>query len=93
MELNVSLQSNPYANILYDSIWAIMDRSLSALNKRNLTLANINQDTGIEIMTVFDEQLSQLSFQGTTGWLNFSHCAVAVQNSMKVDSRMDNQCR
>ena len=87
MELNVSLQSNPYSNVLYDSIWAIaltINRSLSVLNKRNLTLANINQDTSIEIMNVLEEQLSQLSFQGTTGWLNFSHSAAAVQTSVEV---------
>ena len=86
-ELNVSLQSNPYANVLYDSVWAValtINRSLSVLNERNLSLANINQDTDIEIMNVLDEQLSQLSFQGTTGWLNFSHSAAAVQTSVEV---------
>ena len=86
-ELNVSLQSNPYANVLYDSIWAValtINRSLSVLNERNLSLANINQETRIEIMNVLEEQLSQLSFQGTTGWLNFSHSAAAVQTSVEV---------
>ena len=87
VELNISLQSNPYANVLYDSIWAIaltINRSLSVLNERNLSLANINQDTGIEIMDVLGEQLSQLSFQGSTGWLNFSHSAAAVQTSVEL---------
>ena len=86
-ELNVSLQSNPYANILYDSIWAValtINRSLSVLNERNLSLANIHQDTGIEIMTVLEDQLSQLLFQGATGWLNFSHSAAAVQTSVEL---------
>ena len=85
VELNVSLQSNPYANVLYDSIWAValtINRSLSVLNERNLSLANINQNTGIEIMN--EEQLSQLSFQGATGWLNFSHSAAAVQTRVEV---------
>jgi gamma-aminobutyric acid type B receptor len=87
VELNVSLQSNPYANVLYDSIWAValtINRSLSELNERNLSLTNIHQDTGIEIMDVLEEQLSQLSFQGATGWLNFSHSAAAVQTSVEI---------
>ena len=87
VELNVSLQSNPYANVLYDSIWAValtINRSLSVLNERNLSLTNIHQDTGIEIMDVLEEQLSQLSFQGATGWLNFSHSAAAAQTSIEI---------
>ena len=49
-ELNVSLQSNPYANVLYDSIWAValtINRSLSVLNERNLSLANITRIQGL----------------------------------------------
>ena len=89
MELNVSLQNNPYAkfNVLYDSIWAValtINRSLSVLNERNLSLTNIHQDSGIEIMDVLEEQLSQLSFQGATGWLNFSHSAAAAQISLEI---------
>ena len=87
VELNVSLQSNPYANVLYDSIWAValtINRSLSVLNERNLSLTNIHQDTGTEIMNLLEEQLSQLSFQGATGWLNFSHSAAAAQTSVEI---------
>ena len=87
MELNVSLQSNPYANVLYDSIWAValtINRSLSVLNKRSLSLTNIHQDTEIEIMDVLEELFSQLSFQGATGWLNFSHSAAAAQTSIEI---------
>ena len=82
-KFNISLQSNPYANVLYDSIWAIaltINRSLSILNERNLSLTNINRDTRNGIM---EEQLSQLSFQGATGWLNFSHSA-AAQISVEI---------
>ena len=46
LELNVSLQSNPYANVLYDSIWAValtINRSLSELNERNFSLTNIHR--------------------------------------------------
>ena len=87
VELNVSLQSNPYANVLYDSIWAValtINRSLSVLKERKLSLTNIHQDTGIEIMGVLEEQLSQLSLQGATGWLNFSHSAAAVKTSVLI---------
>ena len=35
-------------------------------------------------MDVLEEQLSQLSFQGATGWLNFSHSAAAVQTSVEI---------
>ena len=87
VELNLSLQSNPYADVLYDSIWAIaltINRSLSVLNERNLSLVNINRDTRNDIMDVLEEQLSQLSFQGTTSWLNFSHSAAAVQTSVEI---------
>ena len=87
VELNVSLQSNPYANVLYDSIWAVtltINKSLSILKERNLSLTNIHQDTVIEIMDVLEEQLSQLSFQGATGWLNFSHSAAAAQTSVEI---------
>ena len=87
VELNISLQSNPYASVLYDSIWAValtINRSLSVLNERNLSLTNIHQDTGFEIMDVLEEQLSQLSFQGATGWLNFSHSAAAAQTSIDI---------
>ena len=86
-ELNASLQSNPYANVFYDSIWAFaltVNKSLSVLNVRNLSLTNINKDTRNEITDVFEEQLSQLLFQGTTGWLNFSHSAAAVQTSVEL---------
>ena len=89
VELNFSLQSNPYAkcNVLYDSIWAValtINRSLSVLNERNLSLTNIHQDTGIEIIDVLEEFFSQLSFQGATGWINFSHSAAAAQTSIEI---------
>jgi hypothetical protein len=35
-------------------------------------------------MDLLEEQLSQLSFQGATGWLNFSHSAAAVQTSIEI---------
>ena len=87
IELNVSLQSNPYANVLYDSSWAFaltVNRSLSVMNERNLSLVNIKKDTRSEIMDVLDSQLSLLSFQGATGFLNFSHKSAALEISAKL---------
>ena len=86
-DANISFQINPYANVLYDSIWAValtINRSLSVLNDRNLSLTSIHQSTGIKIRNVLEEQLSQLSFQGATGWLNFNHSAAAIETSVEV---------
>ena len=47
-ELNVSLQSNPYANVLYDSIWAFalaVNRSLRTLKARSEAFLLITSDT------------------------------------------------
>ena len=88
IELNTSFQGNVYANVLYDSIWAIgltINRSVSVLNERNLSLGNVcNQSIRNETMLVLHEQLSQLSFQGTTGWLNFSHSVALLQTVVEI---------
>ena len=86
-DANISFQINPYANVLYDSIWAValtINGSLSALNTRNLSLLKIHQGPGIEIRNVLEELLSRLSFQGATGWLNFSHSAAVIQTSVEI---------
>ena len=36
------------------------------------------------MMETLEEQLSELSFQGTTGFLNFSHYAASMQTSSKL---------
>ena len=59
-------------------------RSLPVLNERSLSLANINRDTRNDIMDVLEEQLSQLSFQGATGRLNFSLSAKAIHTSVEI---------
>ena len=85
-ELNLSLQSNPYADVLYDSIWAFaltLNESLSTLKARNLSLANIRHAKR-KIMDVLEEQLSELSFQGATGLLNFSQSAPSVLISVEL---------
>ena len=85
-ELNVSLQSNPYANVLYDSIWAValtLNGSLSIFNERNLSLSNFHHRKS-EIKGILEEQLSELSFQGATGFLNFSQGAATVVTSVEL---------
>ena len=88
-ELNVSLQNNPYASVLYDSIWAIalaINRSLGILNERNLSFVNNMCHTKFdsEIGSILEEQLSELSFQGATGFLNFSQRAAVVITSVDL---------
>ncbi len=81
-----------YASVLYDSVRAIvctLNRSLHLLNERNLSLTSINiradqSHSRSEIMEVLEKQLSQLSFQGATGFLNFSHSAAATQILVKL---------
>ena len=83
-ELNVTLQSNPYANVLYDSIWAFafsLDRSLSILKRNNFSLSNISHSKS-EILEILGKQLSELSFHGATGFLNFSCNNVAALQTM-----------
>ena len=76
-----------YASVLYDSIWAValtINRSLSVLHERNLSLANFNQEGTGECPWV-----SQFSFQGASGWLNFSHSAAAAL--VEVDQLQNGQ--
>ena len=92
MLVNASLLGNPYANVIYDSVWAIalsLKGSLSILNERNLSLNTYSNNIRAnnarsEIIGVLEEQLSGLSFQGATGCLNFSHHAAAMQTSAKL---------
>ena len=91
-EVTASLEGNPHANVLYDSVWAIahtLSRSLSILKERNLSLSSINiranqSCTRNEIMDVLEEQLSELSFQGITGFLNFSRSTASMETSVKL---------
>ena len=73
-KLNVSIQSNPYASTLYDAVWAFavtLNRSQSALRKKNISLMDMSSRRG-EIIDVLEDQMSQLTLQGVTGFLNFS---------------------
>ena len=85
-ELNATLQTNPYSNILYDSIWAFaisLNRSLNLLKRNNLSLTNISHSKS-EILEILGEQLSELSFHGASGFLNFSSNAVALQTTVEL---------
>ena len=82
--LSVPLKNNPYANVLYDSIWAIALAINKSLNEENLSLAGINKESREAIKDALASQLSTLSFQGATGFLNFSHRSAAVQTSVEL---------
>ena len=72
-KLNVSIQSNPYASTLYDAVWAFavtLNRSQSVLRKKNISLMDTSRRG--EIIDVLEDQMSQLTLQGVTGFLNFS---------------------
>ena len=85
-ELNATLQTNPYSNILYDSIWAFaisLNRSLNVLKRNNLSLANTGHSKG-EILEILGEQLSELSFHGASGFLDFNSNAAALQTTVEL---------
>ena len=96
---NFHFQGNSYTSVLYDSVTAIvyaLNRSVHILNERNLSLTSVNNraiwsQSKSEIMEVLEKQLSQLSFEGATGFLNFSHSAAAMQISVKLCQFQDQQ--
>ena len=63
------LQSNPYANILYDVTWTIA----IALN-RTLNLSR----------TAIDTELRQVTFQGASGLLNYSTSGALLNISFGI---------
>ena len=84
---NRSLQSNPYANVLYDSIWAIaiaLNRSLSILEDNNFLFTNNGNEQRRKILALMDDCLKDLSFQGATGFLNFSQKTASRVNSVTL---------
>ena len=70
------LQSNPYASVLYDSIWAIA----LAMNNSQVT-PPLKTKNGSMYATsaaiVFN--LTSVSFQGASGWVKFSQREAALQ--------------
>lgn len=85
--LNLSLQSNLYASVLYDAVWAFaiaLNRSLCALKERNITIPDISRSQRSEIMDVLDDQMSQLTLKGVTGLLNFSQKTATVVSYVEL---------
>ena len=83
--------TNPYASVLYDSIWAFvhtLNRSLDTLKERNLSLAHSNSiganSERHKVINVLKDKLSKLTFQGETGTLNFTHSAAALQAAVDI---------
>ena len=67
------LQSNPYANVLYDSIWALawaLNRSFCKLSPEDYN------------KTTIEEALTQVSFQGATGYVNFSKIQLQYKSQL-----------
>ena len=60
-----SLQINPYANVFYDSVWALA----LALNK---TIDTINLQELNMVVEKISEEISQLSFEGTLEKVEFN---------------------
>ena len=73
----LQMQSNPYANLMYDSVWAIA----IAMNR---SYANFNLWDGKSTVNTIDEELSQLSFSGASGFVNFSQSASAVHPPVDI---------
>ena len=70
------LQSNTYASVLYDSIWAIA----LAVNRSQTTLSvNPVQTNKHNSMSSAAKELTTVSFQGASGLVNFSQRAAALQ--------------
>ena len=72
--------NNVYANVLYDSIWAIglaLNSSLELIKLRNLSLERIGQDA----LEIVKEELANTAFQGASGAVDFSQCTT-IQSSV-----------
>ena len=79
------IRNNNYANVLYDSIWAFglaLNASLETINSKNFSLVNLGLGRR-EAIDVVEEEILHLSFQGATGFVNFSQFdSAAIQVSI-----------
>lgn len=77
--LGENLSQNPYANVVYDSIWAVghtLNRSLATSGQ---TLAHfLNRDNRQSLIALMDRLLPEVSFEGTSGSMNFMYPDHAV---------------
>ena len=78
---NNCLQSNPYANVMYDSIWAI-----AIATNRSHQLGDNKL-----IIDAIDKQLSELTFPGATGFVNFSRPVAALNPPVGLYQGLDAQ--
>lgn len=77
-QLNVNkrtnIGTNPHANVLYDSVWALalaMNASLAQLYYQNISLVDYRYGNMAFTKTI-DNELQKLSFAGANGLVNFS---------------------
>lgn len=67
--------NNGYANILYDSIWAIglaLNSSIEVIKLRNISLEGLEPDA----LHIVEGELAKIAFQGASGFINFSQQTV-----------------
>jgi hypothetical protein len=75
--------NNSYANILYDSVWALglaLNSSLELIKLRNFSL---HKGIGRDALQIFEGELANIAFQGASGFLNFSQ-RTATQISVGI---------
>ena len=70
------LEINPYASVVYDSIWAI---ALAMNSILSLEIGGRSNGRGI-----IERELAHVSFQGVTGLVNFSRTGAAVQLPVSI---------
>ena len=64
-------QQSLFSLVLYDQVWALalaLNKSLPELKSRNLSIDSFRQHN---ITAIIEEQMSNLRFQGTSGWIEF----------------------
>ena len=73
-ERDMNLQNHPYANVLYDGVWAFalaLTNSLERLNALNITLADFRFGDS-ETTDIIQKEMQNISFHGATGPISFN---------------------
>ena len=74
--VNESLQSDYYANSLYDQVWAFaiaINNSLASVESQNLSFENSGLGKRESTLSsILKKELKKVTFQGASGWINFS---------------------
>lgn len=74
--------NNNYANVLYDSIWAVglaLNSSLELIKSRNISLEGLGPDA----LQILEGELANIAFQGASGFVNFSQ-RTAIQTLVGI---------